>query len=181
MTAQTQQNYDLDAIASAVGVKPERARLIISSLVENFHFDATNVPQNGMVAILSSIIAIQQTHSLSVSQAVEKYVKDLQSQQKKTGGKAEHAAGSMAETIDKMADNLAEQIAPKVVELAAEKLQDKVLEHFAQGFEFAKVTTCFNQVGMIIDAEIREVERADRFQLTGSENVLNYFALPEGK
>jgi hypothetical protein len=34
---------------------------------------------------------------------------------------------------------------------------------------------------MIIDAEIREVERADRFQLTGSENVLNYFALPEGK
>ena len=181
MTTQTQQTYDLDAIATAVGLKPDRARLIISTLVEHFHFDATKVPQNGMVAILSSIVGLQQTHSLSVGQAVEKYVKDLQSQQKKTGGKSEHAAGSMADVIDKMADGLAEQMAPKVVELAAEKLQDKVLEQLLKGFELPKVVTCFSQAGTIIDAEIREVEKQHRFQLSGSENVLGYFALPEGK
>lgn len=181
MTAQTQQAYDLDAIASAVGIKPDRARLIISALVENFHFDATKVPQNGMVSILSSIIGLQQTHSLSVSQAVEKYVKGLQDQQKKSGGKTEHAAGSMAQVIDKMADGLAEQMAPKVVELAAEKLESKVLERLIEGFDLPKLTTCFNQAGIIIDAKFEEVKREERFQLSGSESVLGYFALPEGK
>ena len=182
MTAQVEQSqdYDLDAIASAAGIKPERARIIISLLVERFHFDATKVHQDGMVAILSSIVGLQQTHSLPVGQAVEKYVETVRDQQKKTGGKVEQTAGSMAEAIESMADNLAEQIAPRVVDLAVQKLQSKVLENLANGIELGKVQTSFNQLGVIIDAEIEEVEKSDRFQLSG-ENVLGYFALPEGK
>lgn len=180
MTAQT-QSYDLDAIATAVGVTPARVQFIITELVEKFQFDATNIPVNSLVGILSSIVAIQQSRQISATKAIEEYVKSIQDHQKKAGGKTEHVAGSMADVIDKMADGLAEQMAPKVVELAAEKLQDKVLESLLKGFELPKVVTCFSQAGTIIDAEIREVEKQHRFQLTGSENVLGYFALPEGK
>lgn len=181
MTTQT-QTYDLDAIASAVGIKPERARLIISNLVENFGFNAETVPANSLVNIIGSIVGLQQTHNLSVQGAVAKYYQSLQEQHKKEGnGKTGYAAGSMAETIDNMADQLADQLAPRVVELTAKKLESKVVEELTKGFKFIQIEDCFKQLDLIIDAEIREVEKSDRFQLNGQESALSYFALPEGK
>ncbi len=174
--------YDLDAIASAVGIKPQRAALIISALVENFKFDATKVPQNGLVSILSTIIGLQETHNLSVGQAVEKYVQNLKDEQKKSGnGKTGYAAGNMAETINNMADDLADKIAPRVIDAAIQKIQSKVIDRLAEGIELSQVKTTFEQLEHILDVSFREVETNERFQLNGQENALSYFALPEGK
>lgn len=181
MTAQQTETYDLDAIASAVGITPNRAKIIVASLVENFHFDATKVPTNGLVSILSSIVGIQETHKISVGQAVEKYVTELRQNQKQPTGKAGHTAGTMAESVDNLATNLAKQMAPKVVELTVKKLEDEVIKELSKGFEMFTINDCFNQLGIIIDAEIREVEKTDNFQISGGENILGYFALPGGK
>jgi hypothetical protein len=72
-------------------------------------------------------------------------------------------------------------MAPKVVELTVKKLEDEVIKELSKGFEMFIINDCFNQLGIIIDAEIREVEKTDNFQITGGENILGYFALPEGK
>jgi hypothetical protein len=183
MTAQqtNETNYDLDEISKSLKIAPSRVRLIISTLVEKFNLDATKTPTNGLVAMLSAIVGIQETHTLSVTQAVEKYVTDLQQNQKQSTGKSKHAAGTMAESVDNLATNLAKQMAPKVVELTVKKLEDEVIKELSKGFEMFTINDCFNQLGIIIDAEIREVEKTDNFQISGGENILGYFALPEGK
>jgi hypothetical protein len=183
MTQQTQvSTYDLDAIAQAVGIKPQRAMLIISALVDNFGFDATKVPQNGLVSILSTIIGLQQTHNISVGQAVEKYIQNLKDEQKKSGnGKTGYAAGNMAETINNMADDLADKIAPRVIDAAIQKIQSKVIDRLAEGIELPQIKTTFDQLDHILDVNFREVENNERFQLAGTDNALSYFALPEGK
>lgn len=182
MTAQqtTETNYDLDAIAKAVGITASRAKIIIATLTDNFHFDATKVPTNGLVSILTTIVGIQESDKLSVGQAVERYVKDLQQNQKQSTGKTSHAAGNMAESIDNIATGLANQMAPKVVELAIKKLDNAVMQELAKGFELFQSGDCFSQLGNIIDAEIKQVETNDNFQL-GGDNILGYFALPSGK
>lgn len=180
MTTQTQA-YDLDAIASAVGIKPERTRLIISELVEKFRFNAETVPQNSLVGIIGSIVALQQTHNLSPQSAVAKYVETLQQQQKKSGGKTEFVAETMAEEIKGMASAISQKVTPQIVKAAKQQIKSDVMEALIKEFQLGDIEDCFDQTALILECQFQEVEKSERF-LSGQENVLHYFpALPQAK
>lgn len=175
---QTQETYDLEAIASAVNVKPERARLIIAELVNQFNFDATTVPPNTLVSILGSVIGLMQTHNLSISQAVQKYVSTLRDQQKKAES---NTAENMAGQFDKLSSDWAKQLAPVLVKQTVDKTFSEARDLLAQAFLSNPFDDCFAEVELILDVKFQEVESQKKFQLSGQENLLTYFALPQGK
>lgn len=182
MTQQTQtETYDLNAIASAVNIKPERARLIIGELVEQFNFDATTVPQNTLVSILGSVIGLMQTHNLSITQAVQKYVSTLRDQQKKTESKTANTAENMAGQFDKLSSDWAKQLAPVLVKQTVDKTFSEARDLLAQAFLSNPFDDCFAEVELILDVKFQEVEKQKTFQSNGQENLLTYFALPQGK